>query len=291
MGYLTGPIPTEFGGAGQGLYLGWMGSCGGGRPVVRLFPRLLEWEQSMGSHQPPELSAPAIVALHLAPGVVFSGFLYLFSGELARHGIGAYPAELMAIPICLAPLLAGIVLFWSRRTGEAGTILGAITYRDRSSWHDYALTAILLYAFWGLLSTLVIPLTGFLETRFFGWFPDRLGTQAMVGGMTEIPHGWRPAFFAMAVLFSGFLAPLVEEAYFRGFLLPRMSRLGGKAPVINAFFFGLYHFFCPWNLPAIFLAFLPVAFVVRAKRNFRISLVLHVMYNLTGVLTVFLRRG
>ena len=75
----------------------------------------------------------------------------------------------------------------------------------------------------------------------------------------------------------------MEEAYFRGFLLPRMRHWGRMAPVANALLFGLYHFFTPWNLPAVF-----VAFVVQARKNFRISLVVHVLFNLTGVLTLFL---
>ena len=80
----------------------------------------------------------------------------------------------------------------------------------------------------------------------------------------------------------------MEEAYFRGFLLPRMRHWGRMAPVANALLFGLYHFFTPWNLPAVFVAFVPVAFVVQARKNFRISLVVHVLFNLTGVLTLFL---
>ena len=67
-----------------------------------------------------------------------------------------------------------------------------------------------------------------------------------------------------------------------------MRRWGSFAPVANAFLFGLYHFFTPWNLPAVFVAFVPIAFVVQARKNFRIGLVVHAMFNLTGVLTLFL---
>jgi membrane protease YdiL (CAAX protease family) len=59
--------------------------------------------------------------------------------------------------------------------------------------------------------------------------------------------------------------------------------------VLNAFLFGLYHFFSPRALPGIFVAFLPVAFVVQARRNFRIGIVVHATFNLTGVVTLALR--
>jgi hypothetical protein len=66
--------------------------------------------------------------------------------------------------------------------------------------------------------------------------------------------------------------------------------MGWKAPVLNAFLFGVYHFFSPWNLPVIFVAILPVGFVVRAKKNFRTGLVDLAMFNITSVLTIFLRQ-
>jgi AcrR family transcriptional regulator len=44
---------------------------------------------------------------------------------------------------------------------------------------------------------------------------------------------------------------VVEELYFRGYLLPRISRFGGWAPVINCCLFALYHFWQPFNLPSL----------------------------------------
>ena len=39
---------------------------------------------------------------------------------------------------------------------------------------------------------------------------------------------------------------MVEELYFRGYLLPRISRLGAWAPLVNTVLFSLYHLFTPW---------------------------------------------
>jgi membrane protease YdiL (CAAX protease family) len=230
-----------------------------------------------------------IIALHLAPGIVFSAFLFYLSGVFTRHGLSTYMAEIISIPLVLTPMLTGIVLLWNRRSGKVHQAIPAITYRERGTASDYILWPILLYICWALLSLFVIPLTGGLEARLFGWFPARLATEALISGVTSSPPAQRHATFFLAIIFSGLLAPLAEEAYFRGFLLPRMRHLGWKAPFVNAFLFGLYHFFCPWNLPAVFVAFLPVAFAVQARRNFWIGFVVHAMFNLTGVLTLFLR--
>jgi membrane protease YdiL (CAAX protease family) len=245
--------------------------------------------QRPGCTEAPRLRAGSIIALHLAPGIVFSAFLLYLSGVFTRHGLSSYLAEIVSIPLVLAPMLAGIILLWNRRSGRVSSLIHAVTYRERSPALDYILWPILLYICWTLLSLPVLPLTGILETRLFSWFPARLGTGALISGVRSSPSAQRHAAFVMALIFSGLLAPLAEEAYFRGFLLPRMRHLGWKAPVVNAFLFGLYHFFCPWNLPAVFVAFLPVALVVQARKDFRISILVHALFNLTGVLTLFLR--
>jgi membrane protease YdiL (CAAX protease family) len=219
---------------------------------------------------------------------VFSAFVIVLSDTFTEHGLTAYLAELIAIPVCLVPMFAGVVRLWSRRSGEAGSMVGAITYRARGTVADYLLWPILLYAFWAVCSLGVVPLSGFLEARLFGWFPSQLSTHALVSGVASAPPLQRHATLVLAILFSGGLAPLAEEAYFRGFLLPRMRHWGRMAPVASGFLFGLHHFFTPWSLPAIFVAFVPIAYVVQERKNFRIGLVVHAMFNLTGVLTVFL---
>ncbi len=107
----------------------------------------------------------------------------------------------------------------------------------------------------------------------------------MVSGVASSPPVQRHLTLVLAIFLSGLLAPLIEETYFRGFLLPRMKHLRWLAPVLSALMFGVYHFFTPWGLPVIFVAFLPIAFVVQARQNFRIGVVVHAMFNLMGVVT------
>jgi len=232
---------------------------------------------------------PWLLALHLGPGVVFATLLILVSRVFVQHGLTAYLAEVLLVPVCLAPMLGGMVLLWNAHTGEGLSLIRSLTYRERGSVEHYIVWPILLYLLFAAGSLVVGPLTDFLQEQFVGWFPTQLTINAMLSGLASSPRGLRLATLLIAALLSGLVAPLVEEPYFRGFLLPRMRHLGIMAPAVNAFLFGLYHFFSPWNLPVIFLAFLPVAYVVQAKRNYRIGVVVHAMLNLTGVLTLAVR--
>jgi hypothetical protein len=92
------------------------------------------------------------------------------------------------------------------------------------------------------------------------------------------------------VLVIVFIAPIIEEVYFRGYLLPRLSRFGFWAPVIHSALFALFHFWTPWLVVARVLSFLPIAYAVQWKRNIYIGMIAHVLGNsvdaVTGVMFV-----
>ena len=89
---------------------------------------------------------------------------------------------------------------------------------------------------------------------------------------------------SLGLLLSGFGASVVEELYFRGYLLPRISRLKMLAPLMNVALFSVYHFFSPWQFPVIFLAFLPIVYVVYIKKNIYLGIIVHCLLNGIGVL-------
>jgi len=239
------------------------------------------------AQDPPRLTALGILGFHLIPGALFSALLIFLSRVFIRHGLTAYLAELLLIPACLLPMLVGTILLSAKRPKPGISLRRAIGYCSPGTVGDYLGWPALLFFCWALASLAVVPASARLEAWYLTWFPAQLGSRALVSGVVSSSPAQRHVTLVLAILLSGLLAPLVEEAYFRGFLLPRMKHLGWRAPVLSAFLFGLYHFFSPWGLPVIFVAFLPVAFVVQAKQNFRIGLVVHAMFNLMGVFTVF----
>jgi len=99
--------------------------------------------------------------------------------------------------------------------------------------------------------------------------------------------GQRTLTLIVALLFSGVAAPVVEELYFRGFLLPRMEHMGWAAPLWNSLLFALYHFYFPENVLVIFVGFLPISYVVWKTRNVRIGIIVHGIINMWGVTQLF----
>jgi membrane protease YdiL (CAAX protease family) len=85
--------------------------------------------------------------------------------------------------------------------------------------------------------------------------------------------------FTMAVLLRGIAIPIVEELYFRGFLLPRLSRFKWWAPVIGGLFFAIYHVWQPMVFITIFVTGVILGIIVQWKRNVYLGIIMHMLAN------------
>lgn len=143
------------------------------------------------------------------------------------------------------------------------------------------------YAVYGIgLAVLFAPLSHMLATGVFGRLPAYL----QPNGVPQDAHVARTALLVAAfasLTVDGIVNPFVEELYFRGFLLPRLPRLGWVAPLVNTLLFTLGHLWQPYNFPFIVATVLPEVYLVWWKRNIRISILLHATANTLGaVLTL-----
>ena len=82
--------------------------------------------------------------------------------------------------------------------------------------------------------------------------------------------------FALSVLIV-FLAPVLEELFFRGLLLPRMHKVCGRFDwVVNGTIFTAYHLHEPWIMPTTLLTgIFGQAYPARRFRTIWISIVAH----------------
>jgi membrane protease YdiL (CAAX protease family) len=109
---------------------------------------------------------------------------------------------------------------------------------------------------------------------------------------------WRcpssPGFLRITVILAAIsitLGGVVEELYFRGYLLPRINWLGGWSPVVNIVLFSLYHFWSPWENVVRLLALTPWIYATWRTRNIYLALFIHIFINafsgISPILLVF----
>ena len=173
-----------------------------------------------------------------------------------------------------------------RLTGR-WSLQGVILYNQHNTWRRYA---------WLLPATVVLsigayvlaaPLDQVWGRTLFSWLPPWY-TYSDISNYTRFSRPVLLIMFSFRLLLDGFIAPVTEELYFRGYLLPRISRFRWGAPLLNCFLFAIYHFWQPYNIPSIFFLCLPMVIAVWKTRDVRISVFVHMALNLIGAIAAMI---
>ncbi|WP_206792864.1 CPBP family intramembrane glutamic endopeptidase [Amycolatopsis sp. MtRt-6] len=222
-------------------------------------------------------SLPLSIALHLVPGALIVA-VYLLFAEPFVLAIGApvFLGWAIALSLVLGPLMAGLYWLGHKRNGRF-SLRGVLHYTDRPLPRGKLVAmAIPMFLWMMVLSTALIPLDSFVFDHFFTWLPF-----ADAGGSatTYLQGNGRSAMLTTLVIclpLTGISLPLIEEFYFRGFLMPRLAHLGRGAPVLSTVLFSLYHFWAPWTFLSKLVFFFPGPWFVWKKKDIRLSIGMHV---------------
>lgn len=187
-------------------------------------------------------------------------------------------AFLLAVILVDLPALLGVMLVAGKKQNGRYSLKGVVLYRDKVSWKTFVLVFVGAFVVVYLLMMLMSPLSTVLAESVFSWLPDWMFLEEQTQYMTY-GKGALIVTFVLQLVVTGVALPWVEELYFRGYLLPRLSRYGRWAPLLSGLFFALYHVWQLFSFPTLFLLGTALAAVVWWKRDLRISIGLHVFAN------------
>jgi membrane protease YdiL (CAAX protease family) len=134
----------------------------------------------------------------------------------------------------------------------------------------------------GLLIVSLSFVSNFLRQSLFGWWPSMYDL-----GVDLSPYSRSTLItsFIVNFLVISLAAPITEEIYFRGYLLPRLSRFGLWAVPMHSILFALFHVWSPWMAVARAVGLMPLVFVAQKKQNIYIGMIAHILVNSLDVLT------
>jgi uncharacterized protein len=218
---------------------------------------------------------------HLLPGIL-GGILYYAIAQPVRHaGYPSFFALVLAGIFVLIPLELGILLYQGYKKNGKISLDGIVMYRQRIKIWEYFLWVPIIFVTCALVMTLFNPVSNSL-VGLFNWVPKELRLDMGLSG--EYSKGALIATYLLSFIFLVIVLPSVEELYFRGFLLPRMSpALKGWAPIFHSFLFALYHTWTPWLVIARTAGVLPLIYVVRWKKNVYLGVIAHCLLNVMDV--------
>jgi len=228
---------------------------------------------------------PTLLLLYLGPGVLLTSFYIVVAPLLLAGGLPPVWGLLIGALVVIVPIELAIVLLYSRQITGRAQLRPGVVYLDRLSSHQYLwlVPITILSAF--VMPGLVVLLEPWLRSTFFAWLPSWFS--AGLSDFARYSPSIQVATVILWVVSVVIIGPLVEELYFRGFLLPRTAQGHWYAPLLNALLFALYHFWQPYAILTIALFALPLAYVVWWKRNIAVSILAHCSINLLAFLSLF----
>jgi membrane protease YdiL (CAAX protease family) len=224
------------------------------------------------------------VGLHLIPGALLTVFYVLVTPLLNKAGFPAFMSLLLAILVILIPVELGILLSEGKKRTGKFTLNGVVLYQERISLWQYFFFPLVLVTWCCLVFVYLEPLDNYIIQQYFSWIPSWLTFSTSPEILSKYPPTAVKITIIAGFFLNGIAGPLVEELYFRGYLLPRIPAARMWAPAINILLFSLYHFFSPWQNITRILAFMPMVYVVSWKRNIYLSMITHCTGNILGML-------
>jgi membrane protease YdiL (CAAX protease family) len=229
-----------------------------------------------------QLSKSKSILYHLYPGILITfGFVLLTPWIVAK----GYPPQLSML-ICIVLIAVPVFIYHlirvKRKEGKS-KVIQLNGYQEKLPTGKLILYSLGLLVFAFLMWGLFQPIDQFLAEHLFFWLPEWYTVQDFEGYSEEII---KITLIANLIL-NGVLAPVVEEFYFRGYLLPRMEVWGKWAFVVNAVLFSLYHLWQPYIYLTLIAALLPMTYLVWKTKDLRLAILTHCLLNLTGAVLSF----
>lgn len=225
----------------------------------------------------PQLTMSGIIAIWAAAALPMGALAWLVTPRLAD----AMTGDAAFVRALLISLTAGLV--WQfvlvvalvareQRTLRWATVRDALWLRSpvspRSGRRGGRLWWLLLPLIVAFGAEEVIPVLGHPANRDLGLFLESAAGAAFFRGA----WGW----FAVVLLLVIFNTVLGEELLFRGFLLPRMNGVFGRADwLANGVLFAAYHVHAPWVIPVALLDSLILSYPTRRYRSAWLGIAVH----------------
>lgn len=229
-------------------------------------------------------SLAKLLGYYLIPGVFIALGYYIISPRLLSFNLSSIFTLSILIAVVLIPIQGGYLL--CKRTSKKDKTLLSEILAEQKHIHPkkFILYVIILIVFTGIVFALLgNTITPLLKDRVFTWIPK----WARYPNIPSLEPQQTVTIITL-LLFGNILGPLVEEVYFRGYLLNKTPGSPIVKSIINAFLFALYHFWSPWDIITRTIAVVPYAFITLKTKNIWIAIVAHIGVNMISTISILI---
>jgi len=229
----------------------------------------------------PQHTPAQAILFHLFPGLLITFVFIAIAAFMNQLNLPPSLALLTTWLVAGMPIELGILFHQGQQKNGQLSLKGIILYREPLPFRQFLWLVPVLLIWAVIVSTLFTPWSDALRRTFFSWWPIWLLLSNFVQNMSQYPDSVLWAIVILSFVLN-ITIPIVEELYFRGFLLPRMKNWNQWAPLISVTLFSLYHFWLPWENAARIITLLPLVYAVQWKRNIYLGITVHCLLNTIG---------
>lgn len=221
-----------------------------------------------------------LIMLHLLPGIMLSTIYVL----LLKGGVlEGYPKLVilgLAGIFSIIPLELGYLFYVAKKEVGSFNILKILGLQSKMKVKKLLFYTLSLFMVVGILMTAFNPLSNIILNTVFSWIPSSYN---YVQDMSLFDRHFIIISLFVSFFFFTLILPIIEELYFRGYLLARMKWMGKYSVILNVLLFAVYHFWSPWLILSRIIALLPLYYVVYKKDSLKLAILVHCLCNFTDV--------
>ncbi len=221
---------------------------------------------------------------HFYMGIAIIIVYILISKSIIDLGYPGIAALLVVELFVLAPIGLAHLGWKGKQLNGKFSLKNVIAYTEKLSIGQYIKWSLIGIIGCSVIYIPLFPVGLYLKEKVFYWLPQWYFDPGF--GTTDI--GLVANVFLMGIFIDGIVGPVVEELFFRGYLLPRMAYLKKWAPFVNGTLFGLYHFWQPHNYLAIIGIGIILSYIVWRKKNVYLGIIIHCTLNILGAIGGYL---
>ncbi|GIH27140.1 hypothetical protein Aph01nite_54500 [Acrocarpospora phusangensis] len=224
----------------------------------------------IAERHPETLTWARVLTAHLLPGIALTGFWLACTPLLIAAGLPPLWGLLAGVIIVLLPVTL-LTMRKARNQLDPGRSLVAFAGIRRLRGRDLLRVGVPALLTSLVASGAVIALEVPIRTGLFGWLPAWWTT-----GPQTVDTVTLVLWFVSAVV----VGPVLEEAYFRGYLQPRIPGGPLRRCLIGSVLFTVYHLWQPYAWITILATTVPIALSQGTRSGTTIPIVVHVLSNL-----------
>ncbi len=234
-----------------------------------------------------QLSIKKIISLVFTPAILILLF-FVLSAALLKEYIPVYLCLVLSILFILIPYEVGIIGANSKKEYGKFSLKSAFKNHKSIPIWKIILLGLISFGWAGIVFGMLKPIeNSLLLNSVFQFVPYYFRSTEFFVQLATFSKPIIALTCIMNLVLNGIIGPIVEELYFRGYLMSRMERFGKAAPIIVAILFSVYHLFTPWENLTRIIGFLPLHYLAWKHRNLYIGIVTHCACNLVGAISLF----